>query len=136
MQAATEPETRARIENVDPAGLDALLGKEKDALVVVYMWGPDCPNCDFFAKRLPGLFRELEGERVVLAKIDVYEYPEVARRHAVFGIPHFLLFKDGRRLGKMSEFRGDAFWLAVLREHLPASIGQPEAVKSEGNAER
>jgi thioredoxin 1 len=109
----------ARIENVDPAGLDALLEREKDALVVVYMWGPDCPNCDFFAKRLPLLWPELEGERVVLAKIDVYEYPEVARRHAVFGIPHFLLFRGGRRLGKMSEFRGDAFWLSVIRENLP-----------------
>jgi thioredoxin-like negative regulator of GroEL len=118
MAAPDNPST-ARIENVDPAALDALLEREKDALVVVYMWGPDCPNCEFFAKRLPLLWPELEGDRVVLAKIDVYEYPEVARRHAVFGIPHFLLFKGGRRLGKMSEFRGDAFWLSVIRENLP-----------------
>jgi thioredoxin 1 len=106
---------------VNPTELDALLENERDALIVVYMWGPDCPNCDFFASRLPGLWPKLGGESVVLAKIDVYEYPEVARKHAVFGIPHFLLWKGGKRLGKMSEFRGDAFWLSVIRENLPAS---------------
>lgn len=110
-----------RVEIVDPEGLDALLEREKEALVVVYMWGPDCPNCDFFAKRLPLLWPELQNDRVVLAKIDVYEHPEVARRHAVFGIPHFLLFRGGKRLGKMSEFRGDSFWLSVIRENLPGA---------------
>jgi thioredoxin-like negative regulator of GroEL len=105
---------------VDPEGLERLLASERDVLVVVYMRGPDCPNCDFFATRLPGLLSELDGAPLLLAKIDVYAHPEVARKYGVYGIPHFLLFRDGRRLGKMSEFRGDAFWLSVVREHLPA----------------
>lgn len=120
----TEPGLPARdprIIDVDEGGLDALLAREQRALVVVYMWGPDCPNCDFFARRLPLLMPQLEGAEVVLAKIDVYTHPQVARRYGVHGIPHFLLFRGGQRLGKMSEFRGDAFWLGVLRDHLPAS---------------
>jgi len=103
--------------DVGPEQLDAHIAQEK-RLVVVYMWGPDCPNCVIFKRQLPGLLKELSGAPVVLLKIDVYAHPEVARRYAVYGIPHFLLFKGGVRLGKMSEFRGDAFWLAVVKEKL------------------
>ena len=42
----------------------------------------------------------------------------VARRFGVFGIPCFVLFRGGRRLGKMSDFRSDAFWLDVVREQV------------------
>jgi hypothetical protein len=33
----------------------------------------------------------------------------------------FHLFRDGVRLGKMSEFRGDDFFVGVIREHLPGT---------------
>lgn len=102
-----------------PEEFDALLEARRDALIVLYMWGHDCPNCEFFAKRLPELLPQLTGAPLVIAKVNVYERPEFARRYGVFGIPHFLLFSAGRRLGKMSEFRGDSFWLNVVREHLP-----------------
>ena len=81
------------------------------------MWGPDCPNCDFFATRLPLLLEQLAGENVSFVKVDVYTYPELARRYGVYGIPHFMLFRGGKRIGRMSEFRGDAFFTAVIREH-------------------
>ena len=107
-----------------PEEFDALLEARRDALIVLYMWGHDCPNCEFFAKRLPELLPQLADTPLVIAKVNVYERPEVARRYGVFGIPHFLLFSEGRRLGKMSEFRGDSFWLNVVREHLPQ--GSPQ----------
>lgn len=102
-----------------PEEFDSLLEDRRDALIVLYMWGPDCPNCEFFAKRLPELLPQLAGAPLVIAKVDVYQRPDFARRYGVFGIPHFLLFTEGRRLGKMSEFRGDSFWLGVVKEHLP-----------------
>lgn len=103
-----------------PEEFDALLASEAERLIVLYMWGRDCPNCEFFAKRLPGLLEELRGARLVLVKVNVYERPDLAQRYGVFGIPHFLLFRGGKRLGKMSEFRGDGFWLEVIRDHLPS----------------
>lgn len=87
-------------------------------LVVVYFWGPDCPNCDFFATRLPGLLTQLAGESVRLVKVNAYAHPDVARAHAIAGIPQFFLYRDGVRLGRMSEFKSDAYWLAVIRDHL------------------
>ncbi len=110
-----------RIVDATPDAVRELLASEREALVLLYLWGPNCPNCDFFASRLPKLLSELQGERLLLVKVNAYAYPELAREYGVFGIPHFLLFKAGRRLGKMSEFKGDAFWLAVIREHLPAA---------------
>ena len=114
--------TTRGIEVLDaaPARLDALLAEHEgdDVLVVVYLWGPDCPNCDFFASRLPALLDTLGPANAILVKVDVYEHPEIARRYGVYGIPHFLLFRQGRKLGKMSEFRGDAFWLGVIRDQL------------------
>lgn len=106
------------VTDATPEQLDALLASERDRLIVVYLWGPDCPNCDFFASRLPSLLESLAEVEFLLIKLDVYAYPAVARRYGVYGIPHFLLFKNGTRLGKMSEFRGDTFWTSVVREHL------------------
>ncbi|HEX4475350.1 MAG TPA: thioredoxin family protein [Polyangiaceae bacterium] len=115
MTTAVEAQ-RPPVVAANPDEFEALLTASGDALVVLYMWGPDCPNCDFFATRLPALLDALSGVLVTFVKVDVYAHPELARRYGVYGIPHFLFFKGGRRVGKMSEFRGDAFFLSVVRE--------------------
>lgn len=111
------------VTDATPEEFDAVVARDSDALVVLYMWGPNCPNCDFFATRLPHVVRALAGANVHFVKVDVYAHPELARRYGVHGIPHFLLFREGRRLGRMSEFRGDAFFTQVIREQL-ASGGE------------
>jgi thioredoxin-like negative regulator of GroEL len=103
---------------VTPEELDARLAAKERRLSVLYMWGPDCPNCVVFQRHLPALLERLGDAEFSLLKLDVYEHPDVARRYGVFGIPHFLLFKGGTRIGKMSEFRGEQFWSSVIREHL------------------
>jgi thioredoxin 1 len=104
------------MRHIIPAELDQLLAAPSKALLLLYLWGPDCPNCEIFKRSLPRLLPELEQLPVDFVALDVYEHPEVARRFAVYGIPHFLLFEAGKKLGKMSEFRGEAFFLDVLRE--------------------
>jgi len=128
LSATSATDEPPEVISATPEEFDALLDARRDVLVVLYLWGPDCPNCEFFAKRLPALLIQLASAPVVLVKVDVYERPEFARRYGVFGIPHFLLFSDGKRLGKMSEFRGDAFWLGVVRDHLPKFRGDTTPV--------
>lgn len=99
--------------------LDDALAREPDALTVLYLWGRNCPNCELFAKRLPTLLAEIPDAPVRLLKVNVYDVPAVAHRFGVHGIPHFVLFRGGKKLGRMSEFRGDRYWLDVVREHLP-----------------
>lgn len=103
---------------VTPEELDARLAAGDSRLIVLYLWGPDCPNCVVFKRHLPSLLESLHDADFSLLKLDVYTYPEVARRYGVFGIPHFLLFKGGKKIGKMSEFRGERFWSSVVREQL------------------
>jgi thiol-disulfide isomerase/thioredoxin len=110
-------------EDAQPDTFDALVFAPRGELVVVEFWGPDCPNCEVFDAAAPKLLEALAGERVRFVRLDAYAYPDVARRFAVFGIPCFLLVRDGKVLGRMSEFRGTAFWLGVVRDHLPGATG-------------
>ncbi|MET0413140.1 MAG: thioredoxin family protein [Polyangiaceae bacterium] len=103
---------------VTPEELDARLAAREERLTVLYMWGPDCPNCVVFKRHLPALLEALRDADFSLLTIDVYAHPEVGQRYGVFGIPHFLLFKGGTKIGKMSEFRGERFWSSVVRENL------------------
>ena len=100
-----------------PAELEARLAAQSPTLLIVYLWGPDCPNCLVFKRSLPKLLEQLSDVDAELIELDVYAYPEVARRYGVMGIPHFLLFKGGKKLGKMSEFRGTSYWANVVREN-------------------
>ena len=52
-----------------------------------------------------------------MLKANAYEHPELARRFAIFGIPSFVLFKDGKKLGMMRQYNGRDFWKAVVTEH-------------------
>lgn len=115
----TDGSSGPQVIEADAAQLDALLSSEHAGLTVLYMWGPDCPNCVVFARRLPVLLERLGTAPVRVIKVDVYAHPLVARRYGVYGIPHFQLFRGGKRIGKMSEFGGDTFWLSVVRENLP-----------------
>lgn len=107
------------VHHATPETFDALVLEPAGELVVLYFWGPDCPNCEFFASRLPAVLEQLGDVRARLVKVNAYEHDALATRFALYGIPQFYLYRDGKRLGKMSEFRGDAFFLQVLRDHLP-----------------
>lgn len=98
---------------------DALVLQPRDELVVVDFWGDGCPNCDVYAAAEPSLLAELEGAPMRVVKVNAYEHEELARRFGLFGIPTFLLFRDGKLLGKMSQYYGREYWLGVIREHLP-----------------
>ena len=103
--------------------LEHRLAAASPRLLIVYLWGPDCPNCVIFKRGLPRLLERLADVDAELLEIDVYAHPGLGTRYGVFGIPHFLLFKHGQKLGKMTEFRGEAYWTGVIREHAqrPAS---------------
>ena len=104
-------------KGVTPAELDARLAEQSSRLLLVYLWGPDCPNCVLFKRSLPKLLERLSAVDAELIELDVYAHPEIATRYGVMGIPHFLLFKNGKKLGKMSEFKGEAYWVSVVRDN-------------------
>lgn len=100
---------------------EALALEPRGELVVVDFWGPGCPNCDIYAEAEPALLSELEDAPLRVVKVNAYEHEELARRFGLFGVPTFLLFRDGKLLGKMSQYYGKEYWLGVIRDHLPAA---------------
>ncbi len=125
MPAPAEPSATIPVLHATDVDFDALVLAPRDELVVVYFWGPNCPNCEVFAARLPSLLAALGEVPARLVKVDAYEHTQVATRHGIYGIPAFHLFRDGKKLGRMSEFHGDAYWLGVIRDHLPARRAEP-----------
>ena len=102
-----------------PDSFDELIAA-RDVLVVVYFWGPNCPNCEIFARDLPELLEEIPKD-VRVVKVNAYEHPELARRFALFGIPAFVLFKNGKKLGMMRQYNGREFWKTVIIEQTRAT---------------
>ncbi|NNC22253.1 thioredoxin family protein [Corallococcus exiguus] len=98
---------------------DSLVMEPRDELVVVDFWGPGCPNCDIYAAAEPELLKELDGAPMRVVKVNAYEHEALATRFGLYGIPTFLLFRDGKLLGKMSQYYGKPYFLGVIRDHLP-----------------
>jgi len=99
-----------------PETFDAALQAPEETLVVVYFWGPECPNCEVFARDWPSLLEELPADRVRVVKVNAYEHTELARRFALAGIPGFVLFRAGKKLGMMRQYYGREYWKRVITE--------------------
>ncbi|MDQ0232477.1 thioredoxin family protein [Metabacillus malikii] len=55
-------------------------------------WCPDCKRMDMF---LPTVFEEVKD--VNMKEIDKDEFPEIAEKYDVMGIPSLLVFKKGEK---------------------------------------
>ena len=66
-----------------------------DKLVLIDFWAPWCMPCRMMAPVLEE-FATKHGSEVEVAKVNVDEEPDLARRFNVDGIPCFILFKNGK----------------------------------------
>lgn len=97
-------------------GFDAGLESAKEKLSCVFFWGHDCPNCEV-AKRL--LHQDAEPVRALGLRwfhVNTSEDSDLGTRFGLFGIPTFLFFFQGKKLGKITPFPGMEPFLAALRE--------------------
>lgn len=101
------------------ASFESEVRERRGELVILYFWGYDCPNCEVFAEHLPRVLEELGDVRARLVKVNAYDEPDLGREFGIYGVPAFFLFRDGTKLGRMSEFRGVRFFVDVIRDHLP-----------------
>ncbi len=99
-----------------PENFDDLTMTEGETLVIAYFWGPQCPNCEVFARELPELSDAMAPFDVRVTKTDAYAFPELARRFGIFGIPSFVLFKNKQKLGMMRQYYGKDYFMALVEE--------------------
>ena len=68
---------------------------QSDLPVLVDFWAPWCGPCRMQIPVLEQVASRL-GSRARVTKVNVDQYPELAGRFRITGIPTLLLFKEGR----------------------------------------
>jgi thioredoxin 1 len=81
------------ISELSDTTFDELIGSA-DAPVLVDFWAEWCGPCKMIAPILEEIADE-KGEALTIAKLNVDESPDIARRFEVMSIPTMILFKDG-----------------------------------------
>ena len=128
-RAATPVDTTAfaafGMREVNGETIDAAIAAAGDDLVCVFFWGVDCFNCEMAKKAMlaqPAAMREL-GLRWLHA--DVYAHPELGRRFGLHGIPVFMFFHRGKKLGRATGWHGHAQFAAAVANARNNLAGKP-----------
>lgn len=87
------------VENND--GFQTLVAGSKP--VLVDFWAPWCGPCKMIAPVLEEISAEM-GDKVVIAKVNVDDNPEIASNFGIRGIPTLILFKNGEAGERLTGF--------------------------------
>ncbi len=88
-----------------------------DTAVVVDFWAEWCGPCKMIAPVLEDIASEHEG-RISIAKVNVDDNPDTARRYEIFSIPTLLVFKGGEVQKRLVGAKGKAQLLQDLAEFI------------------
>jgi thioredoxin 1 len=81
------------IPNLSSATFDEVVGAASEPVVVDF-WAEWCGPCKMIAPILEEIATEQAG-KVSVAKLNVDDAPDLARRFEVMSIPTLLVFRDG-----------------------------------------
>ena len=121
---------------VDSASFDALVANAPgDELRCVFMWGDDCYNCNVFKNTALMLQDRIQALDLAWYQANVYQDEPLGRRFGLHGVPAFVFYRGGKRLGRISGWPGlPQFSAAVQRLRVAAvppaaaaSAAQPTA---------
>jgi thioredoxin 1 len=86
-------------------------------VVVVDFWAEWCGPCKMIAPVLEEIAVEHEG-RIRVAKLNVDDNPDIARRFDVMSIPTLIVFQDGKPAKRMVGAKGKGQLLEELADYL------------------
>jgi len=98
------------------ATFDETIGASPEPVVVDF-WAEWCGPCKMIAPILSEIASEHAG-KVTVAKLNVDENPDVARRFDVMSIPTLIVFKDGSAQKRLVGAKGKGQLLAELEEFI------------------
>lgn len=104
------------IQKLNQHDFDQELEKYPGELVGVFFWGHDCPNCEIAKNILHEYRQELAEFGLRWFHVNTYEDFDLGVRYGLHGIPTFLFFHGGKRLGKISPFPGSEPFFRALSE--------------------
>ena len=85
--------------------------------VIVDFWAEWCGPCKMIAPVLEEIAADYEG-RVKVAKLNVDDNPDIARRFDVMSIPTLIVFQDGKPAKRMVGAKGKGQLLQELADYL------------------
>ncbi len=91
--------------------------KSADTAVVVDFWAEWCGPCKMIAPALEEIASEHDG-KLQVAKLNVDENPDTARRYDVMSIPTLLVFQDGSPVKGLVGAKGKGQLLQDLSEFI------------------
>lgn len=68
----------------------------KKGLHLVDFWAPWCGPCKMQTPILEELEKEYTEAELQISKVNIDEYPEIARRYGIQSIPTMLILRDGQ----------------------------------------
>ena len=98
------------------ASFDEEIGSA-DTAVVVDFWAEWCGPCKTIAPVLDEIAEEYAG-KLRVAKVNVDDSPDVARRFEVMSIPTLIVFKDGQAKKRLVGAKGKSQLMSELSEFL------------------
>lgn len=103
-----------QIEQLNAENFEKRLAESSDRLVGIFFWGHNCPNCEIAKGRLAEEAAALNALGLKWFHVNTYENFELGTQFGLFGIPTFIFFYQGKRLGRISPFPGlDPFFQAL-----------------------
>lgn len=104
------------ILTVSDATFDETVGGS-DNVVLVDFWAEWCGPCKMIAPSLEEIAGEQRG-KLTIAKLNVDDNPDTARRYDVMSIPTLLIFKDGEPVKRLVGAKGKGQLLQDLAEYI------------------
>ena len=104
------------IVTLSDATFDESIGSAEHAVLVDF-WAEWCGPCKMIAPVLEEIASE-HGEQLTIAKLNVDDNPNIARRFDVMSIPTLLVFKDGEVQKRLVGAKGKAQLLQELSEFI------------------
>jgi thioredoxin 1 len=104
------------VSTLSDATFDEEIGSADEPLLVDF-WAEWCGPCKLIAPVLDEIAGENVG-KLRIAKLNVDDNPDIARRFEVMSIPTMIVFKDGQPAKRMVGAKGKGQLLQELSEFL------------------
>lgn len=106
-----------RVHDLDGAAHDKATRQDDLPLLVDY-WAPWCGPCRSMAPEFAKAAKSL-APQVRLAKLNTEDFPDIAGRARIQGIPALILYRKGREVARLAGARPASDILSFVRANLP-----------------